>query len=155
VRDSQIIAILAAFGVGIILIMVFALTNPFTLTSAKTPSVKSVDLSKLSVNQSVAEIAARDHLDKIGQNNGEQPGVHRGGKLGTAELIYVDKDGTNYSVDESSGMLGENLPYPIDGSNPDQYIWRIALNYGNSTKPEYIYAVDGSNGTAWMIGIID
>jgi hypothetical protein len=74
-RDSQIIAILAASGVGIILVMVFALANPFTFTSTKMPSIKSIDLSKLSVNQSEAETAARDHLDKIGQSNGEQPGV--------------------------------------------------------------------------------
>lgn len=154
-RDSRIIAILAAFGVGIILVMVFALANPFPSTSTKMPSVKSVDLSKLNVNQSEAENAARDHLDKLGQSNSEQPGVYRGGKLGAAELVYVDKDGVNYFVDKSSGILRENLPFPIDGSKPSEYIWRITLNYGNSTKAEYIYAVDGFNGTAWMIGVID
>ena len=82
---------------------VFALANPFTSTSAKMPSVKSVDLSKLSVNQSEAETAARDHLDKIGQRNGEEPDVYRGGKLGAAELVYVDKDGINYMADKHRG----------------------------------------------------
>lgn len=155
-RDSQIIAILAAFGVGIILVMVFALANPFASSSSlKIPSIKSVNLSKITISQSEAENAARDHLDNIGQSNGQQPGAIRGGKLGAAELIYVDKDRTNYLIDKSSGTLGENLPFPIDGSKPDQYIWKITLNYGNSTKAEYIYAVDGANGTAWMIGVID
>jgi hypothetical protein len=136
--------------------MVFALANPFTFTSPKMPSVKHVDLSKLSVNQSEAETAARDHLDNIGQRNGEEPSVHRGGRLGAADLIYVDRDGTNYFVDKYNGMVGENLPYPIDKSEPNQYIiWRITLNLGNSSKAEYVYAIDGNNGTAWMIGVID
>lgn len=156
-RDSKSIAILAAFGVAIIFsVLVLALANPFTASPApKIPSVESVDLSKVSVNQSEAENAARDDLDMRAQANGYQPCVNRGGNLGSTDLIYVDKDGTNFMVNRENGMLVENLPFAIDGSEPNQYIWKITLNVGNTTKPEYVYAVDGTNGTAWMIGIID
>jgi hypothetical protein len=145
------------FGVGIIIsVIVLVLTNPLTTSPAhKIPSVNSVDLSKVSINQSEAETAARDDLDKRAQVNGEQAGVYRGGILGSADLIYVDKDGTNYIVDRDSGRLGENLPFPIDSSKPTEYIWKITLNLGNTTKQEYIYAIDGNNGTAWMIGVLD
>lgn len=152
-RDATIIAILGVFGAGIILVVVFALANPFT--TPKIPTVSSVDSSKLNIDQSEAEMAARDHLDRLAQGNGQQAAVYRGGTLGSADLIFVDKDGTNYIVDKEDGKLGEKLPFPIAGSNPNQYIWKITLNLGNSTKPEYIYVVDGNNGTAWMIGVID
>lgn len=149
-----IIAVLAGLGVGIILVVVFALANPFNLPT--TQVIKSVNISKSSIiTQSEAEVAARDHLDKLLQSNGEQAGVHRGGKLGSAELIFVDKDGANYVVDRYSGTMIEKLPYPIDGSKPNQYIWKITLNLGNSSKPEYVYAVNGSDGKVWMIGVID
>jgi hypothetical protein len=52
-------------------------------------------------------------------------------------------------------LLTKIYAFPIEGSEPSQYIWEIILNVGNSTKPEYIYAVDGTNGTAWMTGIIN
>jgi hypothetical protein len=154
VRDRSLAAVLAGLGAGIIIIAIFVLANPLGLPN-RPIVVNSTKPTYIIISQSEAEAAARDHLDKIAQNNGEQPGIYRGGNLGSADLIYVDKDGTNYLVETPGGPLKEKLPYPIDGSRPNQYIWKITLNVGNTTKPEYIYAVAAQNGTAWMIGVID
>ena len=153
-RDRPLAAVLAGLGTGIILVVIFVLANPHRPPNS--PIVANSTKPTYSIiSQSEAEAAARDHLDKIAQNNGEQPGVYRGGNLGSANLIYVDKDGTNYLVETPGGPLNEKLPYPIDGSRPNEYIWKITLNVGNTTKPEYVYAVAAHNSTAWMIGVID
>jgi hypothetical protein len=149
--DSPVLAVLVGLVVGMLLIGVFAM-----LFAPDLPNIQIINATSTEIiSQSEAETAARNDIDRLYQNNGEEPGFFKGGKLGSADLIYVDRDGTNYLVDKPTGSLGEKLRHSIDGSYPNQYIWQITFNFGDSSKPEYDYAVDATTGKAWMIGVND
>ncbi|AFU58938.1 hypothetical protein Ngar_c20060 [Candidatus Nitrososphaera gargensis Ga9.2] len=139
-------------GIGITILVIAFISN-----LPKPPKPLDYDPTRISdiISEGDAERAARNAVDESYQMNGYEKGAVRGGALGTTELIYVSKDGNSFAVDKNDGTLGESTFFVVDNIQRDHYYWKVILNLGNTTKPEYDFKIDAHTGIVLQLGVID